>query len=116
MNLVDMVEKQVELNPNVLYLEGTPDSPVNPVTRQVVEALTETGVAYAHVDIDANSEMGKAVERITGESRFPQLFIGGKYAGRAVIILAMHHDGKLEKFMNEAVEAFRLQPGSGPKV
>ena len=74
------------------------------MTRQTVDALLETGVAFSHVDISVNSEIAAAVEKMTGDRGFPQLFIGGRYAGRPIVILTMHHDKKLEKFMSQAVE------------
>ena len=116
MNLIDIVGKQIELNPNLLYMSGNPDNPGDAVTRQIVDALLETGVAFSHVNISVNSEIATAVEKMTGDRDFPQLFIGGRYAGRPTVILTMHHDKKLEKFMSGAIENARISAGAPPVV
>ena len=114
MNLIDIVGKQIELNPNILYMSGTPENPGDGVTRKVVKVLQDTGVAFSHVDITVNGELAMAVQEMTGDRDFPKLFIGGRYVGRPTVVLTMHQDNKLERFMSEAIENARIGAGAPP--
>ena len=114
MNLVDVVKKQIELNPNLLYLMGTPEQPRSAASRQVVDALRQAGLAYAWVDVAANSEIARAIQQFSGVDGFPQLFVGGRFVGAARDIGRLLQQGRLQPLMEHAMAGARIKPSAAP--
>ena len=117
MNLVqELIAKQRELNPVLLYLRGTPDAPGDALTARFVDALRATGVPFAHVDIDTDSELALALQAASGDDAFPQLYIGGEYAGPPeVVVEKLREKGFREKLLG-AVDRARIPASEPPHV
>ena len=116
MNLVDIVKKQIELNPNLLYMEGTPEHPRSAASRRVVEALRQAGAPFSWVDVTANSEIARAVQQYSGMHGFPQLFVGGRFAGVARDIGRQLREGHLQQLMADAMRRVRIKPSAAPST
>ncbi len=113
MYLVDVVRKQLQLHPVLLYLRGTPDVPADDATRRLVEALRVTGLPFSHVDVNFNSEIGRAVQKLSGESCFPQLFIAARFVGPVECVMAMARNDGLREAMKKALDDAHLSACAG---
>ena len=117
MNLVqELIAKQRELNPVLLYLRGTPDAPGDALTARFLDALRAAGAPFAHVDIDTNSELALGLQAASGDGAFPQLYIGGEYAGPPeVVVEKLREKGFREKLLR-AVDRARIPASEPPHV
>lgn len=114
MNLLHLVKKQIALNPNLLYLRGSPWAPTDEASQRAVAMLDATGMTYTYVDVDNNSEIARTVQVLTGNSRFPQFFCAEKFIGSVDQISAIAQQGDLKDLMEHALQRKRLSPSLAP--
>lgn len=114
MNLLQLVKKQIALNPNLLYLRGSPWAPTDEASQRAVAMLDATGMTYTYVDVDNNSEIARTVQMLTGSSRFPQFFCAESYIGGVEKISILVQQGDLDDLMEHALERKSISPSLAP--
>ncbi len=103
--VLDTIKQQIEDNPIILYMKGSPQMPQCGFSARTVQALIACGQRFAYVDILSNPEIRATLPSYSDWPTFPQLFVGGELVGGCDIITEMHEAGELETLVREAVGA-----------
>ncbi|MEJ2592047.1 MAG: Grx4 family monothiol glutaredoxin [Candidatus Thiodiazotropha sp.] len=103
MDVLERIREQVESNPVVIYMKGTPQFPMCGFSSRAAAALQECEVPFAYVNVLADPEIFENLPRYADWPTFPQVYIDGELVGGCDITLEMHQSGELKKMMEEAI-------------
>lgn len=103
MDVLARIKEQVESNPVVIYMKGTPQLPQCGFSSRTAEALMSLGVEFAYVNVLTDPEIFQNLPRYADWPTFPQVYIDGELIGGCDITLEMKASGDLEKMAKEAV-------------
>lgn len=110
MDVLERIKEQVESNPVVIYMKGTPDFPMCGFSSRAAQALAATGLPFAYVNVLEDQEIFQNLPRYADWPTFPQIYIGGELIGGCDITLELYQSGELRKLMQAAVEKAPSQP------
>jgi monothiol glutaredoxin len=102
MKTTDKVRKQIQENPIILYMKGTPDQPQCGFSAKAATAMKSTGYDFAYVDVLSSPLIMEALPEVSDFPTFPQLFIQGEIIGGSDIIEAMLASGELQPMLEAA--------------
>jgi len=102
MDINESIKSQLEENPIILYMKGTPQAPQCGFSAKTVQALMACGERFAFVNILDNDELREALKVYSSWPTYPQLYISGELVGGCDIIMEMSESGELEKVVKEA--------------
>ncbi len=105
MDVLERIKEQVESNPVILYMKGTPQMPQCGFSMRTAEALKQCGHEFAYVNILMDPEIFQNLPRFADWPTFPQLYINGELVGGCDITLEMAEKGELQEMIKNAVEA-----------
>lgn len=105
MDIIDTIKEQIEANPILLYMKGSPNQPQCGFSARTVEALMQCGERFAYVDILANPDIRENLPRYANWPTFPQLWIDGELVGGCDIITEMFEKGELQSLIKESAAA-----------
>ena len=103
MNVNERIKEQLESNPVIVYIKGTPDFPQCGFSSQTVTALKNIGKPFAYVNIFEDPEIREGLKTYSNWPTFPQLYVDGELVGGCDIIVEMYHSGELQKLLSESV-------------
>lgn len=104
MDINETIKSQLEENPVILYMKGTPQAPQCGFSAKTVQALMACGERFAFVNILDNQELREALKVYSSWPTYPQLYINGELVGGCDIVLEMSESGELAKVVKEAVK------------
>ncbi len=102
MNVVERIKEQIESNPVLLYMKGTPDFPQCGFSGQVTQVLNACKAKYAYVNIFDDPEIREALKEHSQWPTYPQLYIKGELVGGCDIVMDLYNRGELQKMLSEA--------------
>lgn len=102
MEVTDRIKEQVESNPVIIYMKGTPQMPMCGFSSRASEALKQCEKEFAYVNIIADPEVHENLPRFSEWPTFPQLFIKGELVGGCDIMMELAASGELKKMIDEA--------------
>lgn len=102
MSVIDRIKDQLESNPVVLYMKGTPDFPQCGFSGQTAQVLKACKAKYAHVNIFEDPEIRDALKEYSNWPTYPQLYIKGELVGGCDIVMDLYNKGELGKMLAEA--------------
>ncbi len=105
MEIMETIKGQVENNPVILYMKGSPDQPQCGFSAQTVEVLMACGKRFAFVDILSNPDIRTHLPKYANWPTFPQLWVNGELVGGCDIVVEMHGSGELITLLEAAVPA-----------
>ncbi len=103
MDIIETIRDQIENNPVILYMKGSPNQPQCGFSARSVQALMACGQRFAYVDILSNPEIRAKLPEYANWPTFPQLWIKGELMGGCDIITEMYESGELKTLINAAV-------------
>lgn len=103
MDVLERIKEQVEGNPVVIYMKGTPQFPMCGFSSRAAEALASTGVEFGYVNVIQDPEIFENLPRFADWPTFPQIYVGGELVGGCDITLELAERGELKTMMEEAV-------------
>jgi monothiol glutaredoxin len=109
MDIMQVIKEQIEGNPVILYMKGTPQFPQCGFSARAVEVMTTVGKPFAYVNILEAPEIRASLPQYGNWPTFPQLWVKGELVGGSDILLEMHRSGQLAALIEEAAVA---EPGS----
>ncbi|KAH9312620.1 hypothetical protein KI387_027655, partial [Taxus chinensis] len=86
----ELVEKDVNENPIMLYIKGVPDAPRCGFSQLAVKILQQYGVPFSSRNILEDLELKEGIKAFSNWPTFPQVFIKGEFVGGSDIVLNMH--------------------------
>ncbi len=104
MDVLDRIREQVESNPVVIFMKGTPQMPMCGFSSRTAEALKQCEREFAYVNVIADPEIFENLPRYADWPTFPQVYIKGELIGGCDITLEMAASGDLKKMIHDAVD------------
>jgi len=95
----ERIKEQLEGNPILVYIKGTPDFPQCGFSGQTVAALKAIGKPFAYVNIFEEPEIREGLKTYSNWPTFPQLYVDGELVGGCDIVVEMYHSGELAKLL-----------------
>lgn len=105
MDIMETLKQQIDSNPIILYMKGSPNAPQCGFSARTVEALMACGERFAYVDVLSNPDVRANLPRYGNWPTFPQLWVKGELIGGCDIVTDMHQKGELAPLLKEAVAA-----------
>ena len=105
MDIMETIKDQVESNPIILYMKGSPNQPQCGFSARTVQSLMSCGERFAFVDILSNPEIRSNLPTYANWPTFPQLWVSGELVGGCDIVCEMFDNGELQTLVKGAVEA-----------
>ena len=102
MDVLDRIREQVESNPIIIYMKGTPQFPMCGFSMRAAAALQECGIPFAYVNVLQDPEIFENLPRFADWPTFPQVYINGELVGGCDITLELHAKGELQPMMQAA--------------
>ena len=99
------IKEQIDSNPILLYMKGSPQAPQCGFSAQSVKCLIACGDRFAYVDILSNPEIRATLPSYANWPTFPQLFVRGELVGGCDIITEMFETGELETLIKDTAVA-----------
>jgi monothiol glutaredoxin len=103
MDIFETIREQIENNPIILYMKGSPNQPQCGFSARTVQALMACGERFAYVDILANPDIRANLPKYADWPTFPQLWIKGELIGGCDIVTELYESGELKRLVQEAV-------------
>ncbi len=104
MDINETIKSQLEENPVILYMKGSPQAPQCGFSAKTVQALMACGERFAFVNILENPELREGLKIYSSWPTFPQLYINGELVGGCDIVLELSESGELSKMVKDAVK------------
>ncbi|WP_449286301.1 Grx4 family monothiol glutaredoxin [Marinobacter sp. PE14] len=104
MDINETIKSQLEENPIILYMKGSPQAPQCGFSAKTVQAVMACGERFAFVNILDNQELREALKVHSSWPTYPQLYINGELVGGCDIVLEMSESGELAKLVKEAAK------------
>lgn len=103
MDVLERIREQVESNPVIIFMKGTPQFPMCGFSSRAAQALAATGLPFAYVNVLDDPEIFQNLPRYADWPTFPQIFIDGELIGGCDITLELYERGELQPLMEAAV-------------
>jgi monothiol glutaredoxin len=103
MDIMETIRDQVENNPVLLYMKGSPNQPQCGFSARTVQALMGCGQRFAYVDVLSNPEIRSNLPTYGNWPTFPQLRDNGELIGGSDIITEIHYKGEIKPLIDEAM-------------
>jgi len=100
MDIEQEIKDQINSNPILLYMKGSPDSPQCGFSSRATQLLISCGKPFSFVDILSNPEIRANLPKVSNWPTFPQLFVDGELVGGSDIMVEMDENGELKKLID----------------
>ena len=101
MEILQKIKQQIETNPVILYMKGSPDAPQCGFSARTVQCLQACDAKFAYVDVLSNPDIRQTLPQYANWPTFPQLYIKGELIGGSDIVANLHTQGELIKLLKE---------------
>ena len=103
------IQSDIEQNPVMLYMKGTPMFPQCGFSARVIQILTHVGVAFQTANVLEDEELREGVKQFSQWPTIPQLYVKGEFVGGCDIVTEMFQSGELETLLAEKGVATKVQ-------
>ena len=93
------IRQEIEENPVVLFMKGTPMFPQCGFSAAVVQALTNLGVKFKGIDVLSDPGLREGIKQFANWPTIPQLYVGGEFVGGCDIVREMYTSGELQQLL-----------------
>jgi len=104
MDVLERIREQVQGNPIIIYMKGTPQFPQCGFSARAAEALKSCGEKFAYVNVLADPEIFENLPRYANWPTFPQVYIDGELVGGCDITLELKASGELDTMVKAAAQ------------
>ena len=105
MDIIETIKEQIENNPIILYMKGSPNQPQCGFSARTSQALMACGERFAYVDVLSNPEIRANLPAYANWPTFPQLWVNGELIGGCDIVVEMYESGELQPLVKDAADA-----------
>ncbi len=95
MAIEQFIENEVKGSDVVLFMKGTPQSPMCGFSGQVVQILDHLGVSYKGLNVLESDDLRQGLKSYSNWPTIPQLYVKGEFVGGCDIIREMFQAGEL---------------------
>ena len=97
----DRIQQEIQDNPVVLYMKGTPIFPQCGFSAAVVQVLSHMGVKFKGVDVLTDPPLRDGIKQFSSWPTIPQLYVKGEFVGGCDIVREMFETGELQQVLTE---------------
>jgi monothiol glutaredoxin len=101
MSIQEFIRNEVSGNDVVLFMKGTPQSPMCGFSGQVVQILDYLGVPYKGLNVLDSGDLREGIKAYSQWPTIPQLYVKGEFVGGCDIIREMFQAGELQTLLKE---------------
>lgn len=102
MDVLERIKEQVENNPVVLYMKGTPQQPMCGFSARAAQVLQACGAEFGYVNVLADRDIFENLPRFADWPTFPQLYVKGELIGGSDIMIELYQKGELQQMLEGA--------------
>ena len=103
MSVQDTIRQQVTTHPVVLYMKGSPQSPMCGFSATATQLLKMSGAQDLFtVDVLQNPEIREGIKQFANWPTIPQLYVNGEFVGGCDIMRELYQSGELQKLIAAA--------------
>jgi monothiol glutaredoxin len=100
-DIKETIDKEVKSSDVVLFMKGTPDSPMCGFSSRVVQILNHVGVPFKGINVLASDELRQGIKSYANWPTIPQLYVKGEFIGGCDIVTEMYQSGELKEMLAE---------------
>ncbi len=97
MDIQTVIAEQIQNNPVILYMKGTPSFPQCGFSAKTVQILKNCGVKIAAVNVLDDMDIRQGIKDYSQWPTIPQLYIQGEFIGGCDIVTEMYASGELQE-------------------
>lgn len=101
MGIEQFIANEVKSNDVVLFMKGTPQSPMCGFSGQVVQILDHLGVPYKGLNVLDSEELRNGIKAYSQWPTIPQLYVKGEFVGGCDIVREMFQAGELQQVLKD---------------
>lgn len=105
MKTEDKIQQQLDQNPIIIYMKGTPEKPECGFSAKAVGVLKSTGAPFAFVNVLQAPFIYERLPAFSDFPTFPQVFIASELIGGSDIVEDMLFNGELKTLIDAATGA-----------
>lgn len=105
MDINETIKDQLESNPIILYMKGSPNQPQCGFSARTVQSVMACGERFAFVDVLSNPEIRANLPAYANWPTFPQLWVGGELVGGCDIVCEMFDKGELQTLIKDTASS-----------
>ncbi len=95
------IQAEIESQPVVLFMKGTPVFPQCGFSARVVQILSHLGVPFKGVNVLEDMEIREGIKAYSNWPTIPQLYVKGEFVGGCDIAMEMFQSGELQQLMKD---------------
>ena len=95
------IKAQVDANPVMLFMKGTPQFPQCGFSSVVVQILDHLGVDYHSANVLESDDLRNGIKTFSDWPTIPQLYVKGEFVGGCDIVREMFEQGELRAFLEQ---------------
>ena len=100
MNTAERIQQEIDSNRVMLYMKGTPDSPMCGFSQTVVAVLKQLNVDFASTNVLQDMEIREGIKVFSDWPTIPQLYVNGQFVGGCDIVVEMFESGELQQLLH----------------
>ena len=101
MAIEQFIGNEVKANDVVLFMKGTPQTPMCGFSAQVVQILDHIGVTYKGLNVLESDELRQGIKSYSNWPTIPQLYVKGEFVGGCDIVREMFQGGELQSLLKD---------------
>lgn len=104
MDIIETIKEQINSNPILLYMKGSPNQPQCGFSQRTSQAVMACGKRFAYVDVLSNPDIRANLPKYANWPTFPQLWVNGELVGGCDIVCEMYESGELKALLDSVAE------------
>ena len=97
--VIARIQEDVQNDPVVLYMKGTPVFPQCGFSAQVVQVLSHLGVKFKAYNVLEDDGLREGIKQFSSWPTIPQLYVKGEFVGGCDIVREMYQSGELAELL-----------------
>ncbi len=93
------IDNEVKANDVVLFMKGTPESPMCGFSGRATQILNTLGVPFKGINVLDSNDLRQGIKDYTNWPTVPQLYVKGEFVGGSDIMMEMYQSGELKTLM-----------------
>ena len=95
------IQQEIDDNPVVLFMKGTPVFPQCGFSAALVQVLTNMKVKFKGIDVLMDPALREGIKEFSDWPTIPQLYLKGEFVGGCDIVREMYENGELSALVAE---------------